>query len=232
MSDNFWDLYEQEEQANRGGGGGYICQVEFLTGYKVFVSGMSNEDTFFAYAPGDAAGKDKALAAARNLGRAQYSFAFRVIKESVLGREVTWQGDRWEVYPGWTDDAKVVKARAKELGLTPGTFWMRFAWVPSPSGRTRKDSEEVDFVGMPVELYANQAEAQKAASEQAESFAGATENVEVPTWLVDHVKKEYETNTLPTVVFIGRLTESLSDANVSEAQVRAAAEQAGIELPL
>lgn len=233
MSENFWDLYDQEEAQNVGGGGGYICQVEFTVGYKVFVGGMSNEESWFAFAPGDAAAREAALDAARNTGgKPQYGMQFRVIKDSIIGDEVTWQGDRYETYPGWTDDGKLAKEQAQALNIAPGTHWCRFAWFPSPSGRMKKNEpDQPEFIGWPVEVYDDKAAAEAAAA----SIAENTETAEVPQWLPQHIESEWakqvESNVLPEAAFRSKFiletAEALKSANISAAQVEAALGQLG-----
>jgi hypothetical protein len=195
MENDFWGLMDQEEAQQ--GGGGYIGQVEFSIGYKVFVSGMSQEDSFFPYTVGDDASKQKALDAARKAvvgttKRPQLSYQLRLLRDTVLSRDVShWQGDRFCVYPTWTDTAKELKAVLQGMGLVPGTYWMRLAWVPDPSGITEeRDGEtKAKLIGWPVEKYTTKAEAEEAAGEQAERFESAAE-VEVPIWLVDVARKD------------------------------------------
>ena len=174
MANDFLGWLDQLERMEKSWGG-IISQIEFTIGYKVFISGMSNEESFLPFTD-DASRKEaletcKAFLVARQVtSRPQSSIQFRVFKDDVKGREVTWMGDRYFVTPIWTDAyKKIVRPAIEKLSLrAPQTFWGRITFAEDPSGRTRenRDGEIVpDLVAYPAEVFPNEQAATEAAGE-------------------------------------------------------------------
>jgi len=172
---SLFDQLDQLEKEN-GGGGGYVGKINFQIGYKVFISGMSNEDSFFPFNPADDANKADALAKANSVVSAagsdkkpNNSVQFRLYKDTILGRDVTWEQDQFYVYPTWTDGWKdVVRPALKEAGVSKiGEFWGRITFTEDPSGRTRLDNvtgeEKPALIGYLIEVYPDEATASAAA---------------------------------------------------------------------
>lgn len=185
MSDSMWEVMDSME-AQESGGGAIIGRIEFAVGYKLFVTGMSQEDTFFQFDPLDEKAKNAALEKAKKVNeehgapsRPQIVAQFRVFKADVLGREVTWKGDRFFAHPIWTPGYKeVVKPALKEAGIrTPGVYWGRIAFKDDPSGRQEVKQDgtlgaaQVEHL---VEVYLNKAAAQAAAGGAAPAAGGTT----------------------------------------------------------
>ena len=114
MADAMWDVLNEYEAAETGGGG-IIGKILIEIGFKAFVAGVGNEESFFPFKAG--AEKSKTAAKKKCDGllsehgvttRAQVCLQFRVYKKDVLGREVTWQGDRFFVHPLWTPGYKEI----------------------------------------------------------------------------------------------------------------------------
>lgn len=169
-------LDELDKQAEKEGtGGGMIAQFRFEAGYKVFAKGLGNRESFFPYVPGDKAGQDAAMSKAKETaakygvtGAPQTAAQLVVFKNSVKGREVTWKDDRFFTYPVWTDAyKKALKPKLSALGIDKfGDFWGKIGFIPDPSGRKRKDqdgNETVELVAVPLELFADEAAAIRAA---------------------------------------------------------------------
>lgn len=206
----FWDIMEQYEKQETGGG--LIAKVKVEMGYKVFVGGMGNEESWFAFAPGDEVAKKAALNKARETGgRPQLSLCFIAFKDSVKGREVGWQGDRYFVYPHWTDAYKeIVKPAMKDLGVTIGLQWLRFSWKDDPSGRQEADQEgnaRTALIAFPVEKFANEAAATKAGGEQEARFS---EGVEPEPWLLDLAPKLAKDDGLTAAQIAEKVSQPLA----------------------
>jgi hypothetical protein len=179
-----WEVLDDLE-SQESGGGGIVGKIDFAIGYKCFVSGATNEESFFAFDPTNEKSKAKALEAAKAFnddhgggGRPQVSVQFRVFKADVIGREVNWKGDRFFVYPVWTSSYKeVVKPAMKAAGITKtGTLWGRIGFSPEPSGRqeVKQDgSLGPEMVAHVTEVFKTQADAQKAAGSTSASGAPA-----------------------------------------------------------
>lgn len=186
--DNVLDKLD-EQAAKENAGGGIIAQVRFEAGYKLFVGGLGNRESFFPYTPGNDADAVAALAKAKGVAEKhaytkspQTSAQIVIYKNSVKGREVTWKDDRYFTYPVWTDAyKKALKPSLAKAGIAAfGEYWVRVEFVPDPSGRKKKDQngvEVVDQVAIIAERYADEAAATKAA-QKAKAEAGG--NVSVP----------------------------------------------------
>lgn len=174
MSTNLLD--ELDKQAEKEGtGGGIIGQFRFEAGYKVFAKGLGNRESFFAYIPGDEKSQAAALAKAKETAgkygvtsAPQTAAQLVVFKNSVKGRDVTWKDDRFFTYPVWTDAYKKgLKPKLQELKMDHfGDYWGKIGFIPDPSGRKRTGTDGkdvVDLIAIPVEIYATEQDAIKAA---------------------------------------------------------------------
>ena len=203
MADAMWDVLDEYE-SQESGGGGIIGKILIEIGFKAFVAGVGNEDSFFPFKAGAEKSKTAAKKKCDSLlsehgvtTRAQVCLQFRVYKDDVLGREVTWQGDRFFCHPLWTPAYKeIVKPALIETGAKLGEVWGRIGFAPDPSGRTTENQQGdtvPETVEHLVEVYADQAAAEAAVSEFAESGGGGgggnSSDVVVPdgytaeTWL-------------------------------------------------
>lgn len=183
-----------EESENIGGGGqGYIGKVIAETGWKIFVSGLSNAESFFPYDPFDKDTRDAAFAEAKqalpmgSTARPNTAFQLTMFKNSVLNKDTSaWKEDRVWVIPMWTESYKKVVKPAIAALIENGTpfdmgeeVWMRVSFKADPTGRTKKNykwtegstepEQVVELIAYPAEIYAS-----KQAAEDASGDAPAT----------------------------------------------------------
>lgn len=155
------------EAAQKESTGGLIAKCKVETGYKAFVSGLGNRDSFFPcdYTNDESKKKAQALAKAKcaNGERSSLSIQIVVYKDFVKGRDVTWQDDRFFCYPLWTNAAKkVVIPSLKTANVdTLGEMWLRIGFADDPDGRTKKNQNGEDVIDKIAFI------AEKFASEQA-----------------------------------------------------------------
>ena len=200
--------YEQEGS----GGGGIIGKATFSMGYKAMLNNYANEETWWPFELGVVGSKEQAESkcqvAINESGQAgkspHLSYGFILYKDSSKGREVSWQQDRYFIYPVWShaigerdEDGRPimekdengrlrrkpgpVKVAVRDLRIPMGDFWGRWAWTTDPS-RTEQDqdgNERQATIAYPVEVYASEAEATAA--------AGGETVYAPPEWLVDMV---------------------------------------------
>jgi len=190
MTNGYWDEYEKASQ-EEGGGGGIIARICAETGYKAYVSGYPQEDTFF---PADAtdrsareAAKAKGLMLAKEAGvfdertgkpqAPRWGIQIRVFREGALsrGQPVTWSGDRFFNTDSWTDACKtVVVPSLKSNNLTlPWEGWARIGFKPDPYRVAQGEAGMVDTdqsgnrrypqVAYIVEVFASEEEAKASA---------------------------------------------------------------------
>jgi len=191
-------MQERIDQIEREamGGRGFIAQITYNFGYKVFVADFSNEDTWFPYTFAEGS-QQEALTKAKvfikensvldnkgNTARPQPSIGFVVPLGTVLMGGDNWNVDQYFITPLYYDAYnQVLKPAIKDLALFPGTFWGRFGWIAEPSGRTRENQEGrkvAVLVAYPMEIYDSQSQAEAAVSELGGSV---TRRVEMPGWL-------------------------------------------------
>jgi hypothetical protein len=171
---SFWDSYEKVTQ-EESGGGGIVALVRVDMGYKVYVAGVDQADTFFGVA--DAANRDQAKGDAQAFGREngaprgpQWGIQLRAYREDGLsrGQPVTWKADRFFNTDAWTSACKeVVVPSLRDNDIAPPwEGWARIGFKPDPykvamgeSGMTDQDQEgnpRYPQVAYVVETFANQ----------------------------------------------------------------------------
>lgn len=206
-SEQFFGMLDEIER-EESGGGGYIGKIRFELGFKVYASGMQNDETWFPFSTSadkpDAKARAAKLAAETstpgNKTKTQLAYGFWLIQDSVMNRDVShWQGDRFWCYPHWTDAAsKVIKPALQDCAIygSPYEFYGRLTFIADPSGRTRtnQEGEQVaELVAFPAEKFASKEEAEKVAMGEmpkpstGEPVPGATG---VPDWLPEYAKDE------------------------------------------
>jgi hypothetical protein len=169
--EEYWNAYDETVEEERGGGG-IVARVLIETGYKVYASGHSQEETFFAAPSYDKEAKKKAKAAATKFAnengarRPQFGIQIRAYREGALsrGEPVSWSKDRFFVTDSWTDAAKqvVVPSLRENRIMPPFEGWARIGFKPDPFGREEEgpDGElrpvRVAYI---VETYASEQEA-------------------------------------------------------------------------
>lgn len=168
-----FDALDQLERQESGRG--FIGRIRLRVGYKTFVSGLSNSETFFAFMPGDEIAQIQQLQKAKELiaehgaaVRPQAAVETTIFRDGVLNRDVVWKQDRVFTCPLWTTAYKgIVKDAIKRLGIKPeGEFWGRIAFREDPSGRMEKGpsgEDRVALIAYPAEVYESEAAAREAA---------------------------------------------------------------------
>ena len=191
MSD-FWKEYEQATE-QEGGGGGIVTKALIETGYKVYVSGLDQADTFFPAAPGDDAARKAAKSKAQALGKANWGIQIKAYRDTavVRGRAATWQADRHFNTDSWTSAAKeVVVPSLRQAGIVlPWEGWCRIGFQPDPFklekgevGMTDQDQDgnpRYPQVAYITEVFADEAAARAAVGVTETTHVGGVE-VSVP----------------------------------------------------
>jgi hypothetical protein len=176
------------DELNSGQGFGYIGKCWIGFGYKVYIKGIGNQDSFFPFEfkNKDSAAKAQleanALYAKHDMknrdGEPQVAypcFAIRLYKANVLSKDASaWLEDKWWVYPLWTVSTKVnlwkviVQPSLDKLKLKVGNqeVWGQVRYKVDPSGKTYEGKDaEGNLVQLPSmvnyisEVYANETEA-------------------------------------------------------------------------
>lgn len=200
-------------------GGGFIGLFKIEAGYKIFVQGLTNEESFAAFDPGDDEAREAALEAMReqlHLSgdptdtkgrklRPQKSVQLVLYRDSIKNREVTWQQDREWTFPTWTDSyAKVLHVsimkfvESGQLADYGVDTWGRISFAKDPTGRQKKNEQtgEMQDVLVPViaEIYASEEEAEAAVGSEviAQNPNGAEPTLDSFATAVAQYKKDNE----------------------------------------
>lgn len=169
------------------GGRGWICYANISFGYKLFASGHSNKETFFAWdinVDGDKeraraaadAFRDKINASGGSVKPPSSAIQIEIDIDNVYGYDTSnWQDNRIFTYPVWTDAyKKVVRPSLKEANAILGWQWLRLSFKEDP----RKPEYEDPLTGeMRVNLVPYVAEVfptKQAALDAAADGAGNT----------------------------------------------------------
>jgi len=146
-----WDSDDVKSVEGEGGGNGWISEAEIVFGYKVFVAGHSNEDTFWRFDVAVPASREAARKAAadfaRSVGAKQPTAAIAVIlpkDKTYLYDTTRWQGDRWFVLPTYTKGYEdILKPSLKGADAQLGVQWVRIGFKPDPYKPTRKSFDQL-----------------------------------------------------------------------------------------
>lgn len=151
MADSFWDKYD-EAVSEESTGGGIVAQVLIETGYKAYVGGLDQADTFFPAPTDNKKKRDAAKAKCNALGsKANWGIQIRIYLEGAVtqGKPATWQDDRFRNTDGWTSACQeVVVPSLKAAGISKLPFkgYARIGFKPDPfkvalgeEGKTQTD---------------------------------------------------------------------------------------------
>lgn len=227
---SYIDALEQDA-AKASGGGGIIAQCELMRGFKVFVSGLGNRESFFYYAAGDEAGRKAAQAKAKEHGQPQDTLQLIVYKASVKGREVTWKDDRFFTYPLWTDGFKKVMLPSIKEHKPPiaQKFWGKVSFVADPSGRQKADQSgemKPELVAFIAQVYKDEAEATADAGNQVTGGSNGSEPSD-PMVPADYSKADWLSCKADIEAAIAKAVEGVKvPAKKAQARTAAIAEQA------
>jgi hypothetical protein len=141
-----WDSDDVKSFEGEGGGNGWISKAEIVFGYKVFIAGRTNEETFWKFDVAVPASREAARKAAadfaRSVGAKQPTAAIAVIlpkDKTYLYDTTRWQGDRWFVLPTYTKAYEdILKPSLKGADAQLGVQWVRIGFKPDPYKPTRK----------------------------------------------------------------------------------------------
>lgn len=161
-NNDWWNEALETAQAESAGGRGIVGKARVEFGYKVYVSGAKQEETFFP-APAEktrAEERSRALAKAQellrkfgNIGkRPAWSLQIRVYRESAVarGEPVSWKDDRFFVTPTYASAFNTVVESLRNAGITalPWEGWARINFVNDPyaeaqgaAGMTDRDAD-------------------------------------------------------------------------------------------
>lgn len=191
---SYWDTYTEVSQ-KESGGGGIVARARIETGYKVYVKGHDQVDTFFAASAASESEMKTAKASASALGQPKWGIQIRVYRDSavVRGAPATWQSDRFFNTDAWTDASKeVVVPSLKGSGVEklPWEGWCRIGFQPDPfkleqgeAGMTDSDQDgnpRYPQVAYVVEVFADEAAARAALGTQPETASVGGVTVVVP----------------------------------------------------
>lgn len=187
---SFWESEKIASiEAESSGGNGWIAHTKIAFGYKVFVSGATNEESFFEFdianqGSKDAARKDAGAFAKSHMAKAPSAAIAVVLKkeETYLYDTSKWKTDRWWVIPTYTRAyEEVLKPSLKATGATLGWQWLRVGLKPDPYKPTRKsinqltgeETEAANLVPFIMEVFANKESAVLAASKEDSNVAAS-----------------------------------------------------------
>lgn len=213
------DKHIKEES---GGGGGIIGKASVDIGFKVFIGGMSNEDTFFTYDINDENAKEEAKKNATKLldkkglegKRPQPSIQIVVFKDSVLaGNTDNWNNDQYTQEAFWTDDWLEIMRPGLEKAIEKAdhlddsddvlgkTHWLRIGGKPTLTGDTYVDSKGEERPSMcryTAEFYKNKSAAEDAAGD-AQSGSSSDSAEESPPGMTAQNWSKYKDEILKEV---------------------------------
>ena len=188
---SYWDEFDKADKEESSGSGGIIGNVIVDTGFKVYASGQSNEDTFFSTGGvgGDArlAAKRKAETFAQEVNATKepkWAVQIRVEKAGAVsgGNAATWSEDRFFVTDTWQPAFKdIVRPSLERFEIVmPFTGWARIGFKDNPyfvamgeSGKKEDPSGNLRFpnVAYITELFASKAEAMVAVGDSGGSVS-------------------------------------------------------------
>jgi len=146
-----WESDDVKSFEGEGGGNGWISKAEIVFGYKVFIAGRTNEETFFKFDVAVPASREAARKAAADFARAvgakQPTAAIAVIlpkDKTYLYDTTRWQGDRWFVLPTYTKGyEEILKPSLKGADAQLGVQWVRIGFKADPYKPTRKSVDQL-----------------------------------------------------------------------------------------
>ena len=206
---SFWDSDDVKTFEGEGGGKGMIALVKIVFGYKVFLAGGTNEDTFFEFDVADTKSREEARKKAGKYASsmavkpptAAIAFIARK-KETYLYNTENWSGDRWWVMPTWTRGyEEVLKPSLKAADVVLGEQWIRVGFKADPYKPTRKsinqltgeESVRANLIPFVMEKFENKQAAILAATQEAGAApAKAGEGKSDTPYLADAPKSTHD----------------------------------------
>jgi hypothetical protein len=156
MTDNLYDMIDEFERENQGSGN-LIGFGNVSYGYKCYISGLSNAETWFGFTFGNEESKKSAMARAKELlakypssdpnakpKRPQSALRLLIYKDKeIAGHGSTWKEDRQFVYPTYTEDyLQIVKPSIVAAKLKrDGDMWLRLSFRGDVAGTMTINNE-------------------------------------------------------------------------------------------
>lgn len=168
-----WIDQAEHDAQKASGGGGIVAQCEINRGYKVYVSGLSNKDSFFPFNPSDESSKKAALGKAQSAGgRPQDSVELIIYQASVKNKNgdgtsvgASWKGDRYFNYDLWTVEFKEIFMPAIKESKPPlgQKFWGKVVFLPNTNPKAKQEEYQGVMRAKPVatvaQVYKSEADA-------------------------------------------------------------------------
>jgi hypothetical protein len=149
----FLDFWNQVDEGVKSASSstGTIGEIEISFGWKLYVAGTAQEETFFPCVPTDKA----SLAMAKGLAnkyivdhglenvRPTYVFCIRIFKDTVMNKDVsTWKGDQFRFIATFDPDyLGTITQKLREFNVKRvGRFWAQVSWgqaTPNPKKKPR-----------------------------------------------------------------------------------------------
>ena len=166
-----------------------FCMVTMGFGYKLYVKGMGNEESFFPFVYGDESSKKAAHQLAEEkytekMGaapeRLQPALCFRVPQTKCFNLDaLEWQFDKMFFSPLWTKTYKdLIKPSIINSGIQPGDSWAELdvvSEIDKDGNQTRNKTVVV------ARLFKSEAECKAAYETWAASAQNETETASMPT---------------------------------------------------
>jgi hypothetical protein len=147
----FLDFWNQVDEGVKSASSstGTIGEIEISFGWKLYVAGTSQEETFFPCIPTDKA----SLAMAKGLAnkyivdhglenvRPTYVFCIRIFKDTVMNKDVsTWKGDQFRFIATYDQDyLGTITQKLREFNVKRvGRFWAQVSWGQATLNPKRK----------------------------------------------------------------------------------------------
>jgi hypothetical protein len=251
MSENansVWDsdvVKSFEEESS--GGGGWICWTNIQLGYKIFAKGYDNNETFLPFDVGNAQDKERAKREAlkfvdkvnaesvEKVKAPTNAIRIELDKEKTYNKDTsTWQGNRIQDTPVWTDAYKeVIFPHLKDANADLGWQWARISFEKDPYKPTRINQltgEEVANLVMYVaETYLTKQDALDAAAElegsKSDDGSSPVAQQETATTQSDDVPDGYDEESWNSVIPL--IKEEIANGKA----VKEIADDYGVSIP-
>lgn len=235
MTDNYWDQYEAATREESGGGGGLISFAEVETGYKVYASGIGQEESWFPASASDKKARAVAKKAAQALAQEHdcaFNWGIGIVtpkeKSYKQGAQVTWSvpvlvrftASFWDS----CNDIVVPSLKENKVAPLPWQGWVRLGFQPDPYAveqDMKDDQGRFRQVAYITEVFADENAAMEAVSNMPTGEIG--EGLDVPDGF-DEADWDALTPELLTML------KGLLDSGKSEAMaVTLVAKEVGVE---
>jgi hypothetical protein len=190
--ESYWDQLEQANQEESGSSGGLISLIKVETGFKVYATGVGQEESWFSAPASDKKARAVAKKAARALAdehdcAMNWGIGIVTPKEKSYkqGGPVTWSVPVLVRFTAsfWDSckDIVIPSLKANKIAPLPWQGWARLGFQPDPYAveQDKRDKEgRYKQVAYITEVFADEAAAMKAVGEMPTGEQG--EGLDVP----------------------------------------------------